>query len=474
MTVSLRAAAHDLLHGPDMRTPVPGPGSRAYLARQEIRESNARSYPRRLPIAVERAQGAYIEDVDGNVFLDFLTGAGALPLGHSHPAVVDAVTRQLATHVHGLDFPTPVKDDFVDAHLALLPGAMRDRMKMHFCGPTGANAVEAALKLCKIATGRSEVVTFQGGFHGSTHGAMAVTGLVSARDGVANLMPGAHFFPYSYCYRCPVGLDPRSCDTNCAGYLVNSLRDSHGGVQRPAAALLEMVQGEGGVIPATLEFVRTVRQLTRELDIPLIVDEVQTGYGRTGSWFAFEQYGIEPDVIVLSKATGGIGLPVAVLLYDRRLDRWQPGAHIGTFRGHQLAFAASVAALREMRRLQVPANARAQGAYLLERLRALRRRHPVVGDVRGKGLMLGLEIVDPGSGRPDGELAARIQNAALQRGLILEVGGRQDAVVRMLPPLNISRQIAATGADVLEAALEAVTGSQPPQSRSTERRSPEE
>lgn len=437
---------------PVVRTEVPGPRSLELLTRQVGRESNARTYPRRLPIAVRRGFGPYVEDVDGNVYLDFLTGAGALPLGHSHPEVVAAVERQLRDHVHGLDLPTPIRDEFVDAQLSLLPEGMRDRMKVHFCGPTGANAVEAALKLCKSHTGRSEVVSFQGGFHGSTHAAMAVTGLVGPKAAVPGRMPDAHFFPYSYCLRCPLALDRRSCDTNCAAYLERSLTDQLGGVPRPAAVLLELVQGEGGVIPATRAFATRVARLARELDVPLIVDEIQTGYGRTGTWFAFEQYGLEPDVVLVSKAAGGIGLPVALMFYHQRLDTWQPGAHIGTFRGHQLAFAAGVETLRVMRRDSVLANVAERGAQLRAGLADLADLHPWIGEVRGLGLMLGVEVVDPLTGAPDGRRAGALQRSALRRGLIVEVGGREDAVVRLLPPLVIDAEVTRTALDILAAA----------------------
>jgi diaminobutyrate-2-oxoglutarate transaminase len=441
---------------PSVRTEIPGPGSRRYLLRQEWNESNARTYPRRIPLAIERAFGPYVQDVDGNVFLDFLAGAGALPLGHSHPEVIEAVERQLRVQVHGLDLPTPIKDEFTETHLALLPAPMAGRMKMHFCGPTGANAVEAALKLCKTYTGRSGVVSFQGGFHGATHGAMAVSGLVDQIEPVPGRLPGVSFFPYSYCLRCPLSLSPDTCSTNCAEYLRASLADSHGGVPKPAAIILELVQGEGGVIPATATFARTIADIAHEQDIPLIVDEIQTGYGRVGTWFAFEQYGIEPDVIIVSKALGGIGLPVAVMFYDRRMDTWAPGAHIGTFRGHQLAFAGSIAALSVMRRDNVLDNVREQGGYLRAELDRMAAVHPFVGQARGMGLMLGIEIVDPRTGAPDGSLAGRIQRAALLRGLIIEIGGRQDAVVRFLPPLNISRETATVAMSIMSAALDDV------------------
>lgn len=439
--------------GPLIRTRVPGPRSTSYLEQQAAHESNARTYPRRLPVAVRRAYGPYLEDVDGNVFIDFLTGAGALPLGHSHPEVVAAVERQLRSYVHGLDLPSHIRSEFTRAHQELLPPAMHGRMKIHFCGPTGANAVEAALKLCKVHTGESTILSFQGAFHGSTHGAMAVSGLVGPKAQVPGRLPDVHFFPYSYCLRCPLDLSPSTCQTNCASYLRNTLDNDFGGIARPAAVILELVQGEGGVVPATKEFVQDVVRTARQRDIPVIVDEIQTGYGRTGSWWAFEQYGIEPDVIVMSKAAGGIGLPVAVIMYDERLDSWAPGAHIGTFRGNHLAFAASVAALGVMRRDQVLDNVVAQGRWLLAALRDLATVHACVGDVRGMGLMVGLEIVDPVTGAVDGGRAAAVQAAALQHGLIIEVGGPQDGVLRLLPPLNISRAVLESAVETLAEAL---------------------
>lgn len=229
--------AGEPLAGPRVRTPVPGPLSAAYLTRQAERESNARTYPRRLPIAIQRASGPFVQDVDGNVFLDFLTGAGVLSLGHSHPAVVAAVRAQLETFVHGLDLPTPAKDRFTELQLEMLPEPMRGRMLIHFCGPTGANGVEAAIKLCRLATGRNGIVSFRGGFHGSS----AVTMSVSGDTGTSRDIPApaieASFFPYSYCARCPLGLAPQTCSVNCAHLLRTALEDGHSGLRRPAAVV---------------------------------------------------------------------------------------------------------------------------------------------------------------------------------------------------------------------------------------------
>jgi len=452
----MTAVAPRPLTAPSVHTGLPGPRSAEYLDRQERRESNARAYPRRLPIAITEGAGSFVRDADGNVFIDFLAGAGVLSLGHNHPELVDAMTGQLGRLTHALDFPTPAKDEFTEAQLAMLPAGLRERMKLHFCGPTGANAVEAAVKLCKTATGRGDIVSFQGGFHGSTHAALSLTGLVSQKRPIPNPVPGVHFFPYSSCHRCPIGLSPDTCAANCAEYLERALNDPNGGIPLPAAVLMELVQGEGGVVPARADFVRRVRNLTRDLDIPLVVDEVQTGCGRTGTWFAFEQYGIEPDVIIASKALSGVGTPVALIIYDKSLDTWAPGAHSGTFRGNQLAFAAGVRAIEIMKRDRILANVDARGDQLGELFAPLAD-HPWVSDVRGVGLMWGVELADPETGAPASKFARSVQDHALHGGLILELGGRGDSVVRLLPPLNVTAEVIETAAGILLSAIDAAT-----------------
>ncbi|MFJ3724433.1 diaminobutyrate--2-oxoglutarate transaminase family protein [Streptomyces sp. NPDC090045] len=439
-------------------TSLPGPASRRLLEQQERNESSARTYPRHTPIAVAGGQGSYLHDVDGNQFLDFLSGAGVLALGHSNPELIAAAQAQLNVASHMLDFPTEAKSEFSTRLLGMLPEAMRDRMKIHFCGPTGADGIDAALKLCKTATGRADVISFHGGFHGSTQSTLAITGLRGSKEHLHNLLPGTTFFPYSYCFKCPLALNPDSCQVNCVRYLENLLADPNGGVRLPAAVVLEMVQGEGGVVPARPEFVTELRRITRELNIPLVVDEVQTGCGRTGTWYAFEQYGIEPDVIVSSKALGG-GHPASVIIYDERLDGWAPGAHTGTFRGNQLAFAAGAALMRIVERDEVLAHVLEIGEFLRAGLDALQLNHaigPMIGEVRGRGLMLGVELNPVGSWTAS-EVAGRVRMAALRRGLLFELAGRDDCVARFLPPLNLSRGEAQEALNILGAAFAEVS-----------------
>ena len=442
------------LNGPKIITPLPGPKSRVLLDRQAQRESNARTYPRGIPIAVARGQGATIEDVDGNVFIDCLGGAGALNVGHSNPAVIQAVQAQLTLATHTLDLPTPVKDKFTDAIFRILPSDLQGKVRIQFSGPTGSDAVEGAMKLVKTVTGRRTMLSFQGGYHGVTAGALAMTGLRSPKEKVASLMPDVHFSPYSYCYRCPLKLAPESCATACANIVESVLADPCSGVTTPAGIIFEAVQGEGGSIPGTPRFLQRLRELASQFNVPLIADEIQCGFGRTGKWFGFEHAGILPDAIVMSKGIGGIGLPISVIVYRQELDTWGPGAHIGTFRGHLPAMAAGVAAIEFIETNGVLAHATEIGEFLKSGFRQIQAHHDIIGDVRGLGLLLGVEIVaGDGSLAPSARHSKRIQQECLQRGLIIETGGRGDCVMRFLPPLVLTRQQAQQVLDIFAQAV---------------------
>jgi len=407
------------------------------LSRQADRESNARTYPRGMPLAVASANGVEIVSVDGKRYLDFFAGAGVLALGHNHPKVVEAVKAQLDVFVHGLDLPTPARDEFVTTLLDLLPAPMRGTMRVHICAPTGSDAIEAALKLCKRATGRTSVIAFQGSYHGMTTGALSVTSLVEVREKISGLMPGVQFTPYAYCSRCPMKLEPTTCGTACASLLETTLTDTHSGVVRPAAMLMELVQGEGGTIIPTSDFVTRANAAARAAEVPFIADEIQAGLGRTGKWLAFEHFDIQPDVIVVSKALGGIGLPISAILYRKELDVWEPGTHIGTFRGNQLAMVAGTTAIRVMREEGVHQNAAERGAELLAGLRSIES--AAIREVRGIGLMLGVEFANPENGAPATTFAKRVRAECFARGLLCELGGRADATLRLLPPLVITR-----------------------------------
>ncbi len=435
------------LHEDGAQVPHPrAPHASEVLDRQGRRESNARTYARNFPIVPVRAAGMEVHDADGRVFLDCLSGAGTLALGHNHPVVLAAIRRVVdsGAPLHTLDFATPEKDAFTSELLSRLPRAFADRARLHFCGPAGTDAVEAALKLTATATGRSSLLAFTGAYHGMTAGALAVTGNVEVRARLGTTSAATTRLPFPYPYRCPFGVGGEDSAHISARYIERLLDDPSGGVLPPSAMILEAVQGEGGAVPAPDGWLREMRRITAERGIPLVLDEVQTGVGRTGAFWGFEHSGVQPDVVVMSKAVGG-SLPLAVIAYDEDLDVWAPGAHTGTFRGNTMAMAAGTATLRFVAEQRLPERAADLGARMLDVLNGMASRHPSIGDVRGRGLMLGVELVDP-TAEPDGcgarppasALAARVRRECLDRGLIVELGGRHDAVVRLLPPLIIT------------------------------------
>ncbi len=431
---------------PALAGEVPGPRSREMLAEQDELESSARSYPRSVPVAIAEGRGATMRDADGNTFIDFFGGAGVLNVGHSHPEVLAAAHAQEGKLVHALDFPTTPKLALMRRLRSLLPGGLRERARFHFGGPTGSDAIEASLKLTRAHTGRESVIAFQGGYHGMTKEALSLTSDTSFGGPTSTPV---HFMPYPYCYRCPLGLKPDSCELACAKLVETTLSDPHAGVPTPAAILIEPIQGEGGTIVPPDGYLREIRRIASDHDVPLICDEIQTGFARTGKMFAVEHEGVTPDAITLSKALGGIGYPISCVAYDERLDTWKQGAHIGTFRGHQVAMAAGLAAIELMQRVDLAAHSAALGELTLELLREAQSGLPAVGDVRGRGLMIGVELVkDRDSKEAWSELAGRVRTECFKRGVVIEVGGHFGNVARFLPPLTITRELMLTGVEI--------------------------
>ena len=435
-----------------------------FIDRQSVFESSARSYPRKFPIALAKAKGCWVEDVEGKRYLDFLNGAGTLALGHNNDEVNQAMVDliQSGAPLHALDIMTPTKEMFLENLFAILPPEFAERAKVQFCSPSGTDATDAAIKLCKTATGRGTVIAFSGGYHGMGHGPMALTGNCTAKNKVQNIMPGVQFMPYPYSYRCPMGIGGEAGTRACIAYLERLLKDPESGVTKPAAIILEPIQGEGGVVPAPVEFLQAVRRITRELGIPMICDEIQCGMGRTGKVFAFEHAGIVPDVILISKAIGGTQ-PMAVVVYDKDLDTWGPGAHAGTFRGNQLAMVAGTVVLKKLQDPAFLADVTRKGKILEEGLLKLKDEVSIIGDVRGKGLMLGIEFIDPNGPKdimghpvPGGEVALKVQRRCLENGLIMEKGGRNGSVMRCLCALNITDDEIKTALSIFEKAVKEV------------------
>ncbi|HJU99684.1 MAG TPA: diaminobutyrate--2-oxoglutarate transaminase family protein [Burkholderiaceae bacterium] len=431
----------------------------------DSRESNARTYARTFNRMMARGQLAKVWDVEGDEYLDFLSCAGALPLGHNHPAVMREVEQFLKSgHIlQGLDIPTVAKHTFMEQLMQVLPPAFAQHARIQFCGPTGSDAVEAAIKLFKTATGRRSIFAFHGGYHGMTLGALSLMGNLGPKAAITGLAPETHFFAYPHSARCPFGVGGEDGETISLNYMESVLSDPESGITKPAMIILEAVQGEGGCIPAPPQWLRRLRAIADQHDIPLVIDEVQTGFGRTGAMFAHEESGIVPDAVILSKALGG-GFPLSLLAYHSRYDKWTAGAHAGTFRGNQIALVAGAATMAYIREHQLHHAAISKGMRLQSGLRALARRVNCIGEVRGRGLMVGAEIVQPGgaaseerSERLDGTMASAIKRECFARGLMIETGGRHGAVLRFLPPLVVSEEEIDHALQILEAAIDAVS-----------------
>lgn len=404
-------------------------------------ESSARTYAASFPRLFVRGKGMRVWDSEGREYLDCLSNAGTLALGHNHPLVGEAVRGFLEADSlqQALDLATPAKHDFVKELFELLPKSLREHGRIQFCGPSGADAVEAAMKLTRHHSGRHDIFAFQGAYHGMTAGALSAMGNVGCKTGF--WLSGVHFLPYPYTFRCPFGTDGSRTEELSLEYLRRVLCDPESGIARPAAIIVEVVQGEGGCIPSSAHWLRGLREITCQHDIALIVDEVQTGLGRTGHLFAIEHAGITPDVLVLSKAIGG-GYPIAVVVYHERFDTWKAGMHAGTFRGNQIAMVAGRVTMEIIQRDGLASQAARRGELLQEGLRRIAAQSPCIGEVRGRGLMIGVEIVRPdcvaGDAPADGALTKSIKQQCFKRGLIIESGGRHGAVLRFLPPLTIS------------------------------------
>ncbi len=390
------------------------------LPRQSMRESAARTYPRALPIVPVRARGLTIEGADGRRYLDCLSGAGTLALGHNHPVVLEAIRKVLdsGAPLDALDLATPVKDAFVTELFRTLPPKLADRARVRFCGPAGTDAVAAAFQLVRTATGRSGLLAFTGAPHGAFDGAADGAFEETFEETRFAVDSRITRLPYPQDYRCSFGVEGARGAGLAADWAESVLGDSRSGLPLPAGMMLEPVQSEGGVIPAPDGWMRRMRQITAARSVPLIADEVQTGVGRTGAFWAVDHSGITPDVMILSHAIGG-SLPLAVLVYRDDLDAWEPGTVADTFPGNQLAMAAGTATLSYVRENSLAERAGTLGARMLDQLRDLARQFPVIGDVRGRGLMIGIELVEAEGNR---EAALAVAGAGPRPGTVAGAG----------------------------------------------------
>jgi diaminobutyrate-2-oxoglutarate transaminase len=404
-------------------------------------ESEVQSYARSFPRVFNRAKGEFLYDEDGNEYLDFLAGAGTLNYGHNNPLFKEKLLEYINSDgiTHGLDLHTRAKGTFLEAFREKILKPRDMDYVMQFTGPTGTNAVEAALKLARNITGRENIISFTNGFHGVSLGALATTGNSHHRGAAGVSLNGSSRMPYD-------GYLGEGIDTTA--YLDKVLSDSSSGIDLPAAAIVETVQGEGGINAASIEWLRNLEQVCRKHGVLLIIDDIQAGCGRTGHYFSFEEAGLKPDMITLSKSLGGYGLPFAVVLFKPELDQWKPGEHNGTFRGNNFAFVTAQAAIDHYWSDDTfSGEILRKGRYVTKRLEAIVARYGEGNfTTRGRGMFQGINCVN-------GEIASSITSKAFEKGLIIETSGAEDHVVKFLCPLVISDTNLKRGIDIVEEAI---------------------
>jgi 4-aminobutyrate aminotransferase len=429
---------------------LPGPKGKALIERDHrvISPSYTRSYP----FAMARGEGAEVWDVDGNRFIDFTTGIAVTATGHAHPEVVQAIKDQADKFIHmaGTDFYYEVEIALAEK---LNEHAPFDEDAKVFFTNSGTEAVEAAVKLARYHSGRGRFIAFYGGFHGRTLGSLAFTASkYTQQGGFFPAMPGVTHVSYSNPYRCPHSRETAACEENCmcADYIENVILSQAVPPEEVAGILVEPIQGEGGYVVPADNFLPRLRQICDKHGILLIADEVQSGMGRSGKWFAVEHWDVEPDIVCIAKGIAS-GMPIGAMVARKSLMTWPPGAHGNTFGGNPIACAAALTTIRLVKEGYME-NAARMGEYILDALAEIQARHPSIGNVRGKGLMIGVEFVKDRAGKePAKALRDAVVHHAFQNGLLLL--GCGTSVIRISPALNISRELVDEGLAIFERAI---------------------
>jgi 4-aminobutyrate aminotransferase len=437
-------------HGPKLVTTLPGPKAQRVVADDDRLISP--SYTRSYPMVAKRGRGVRVEDVDGNEFLDFAAGIAVTSTGHCHPEVVKAIQDQAAEliHISGTDFYYESLVTMAErlSAIAPMPGPHR-----FYYGNSGAEAVECALKIARYHTGRQNVIAFFGAFHGRTMGALSLTASKpQQRRRFAPLMPGVTHVRYPYAYRgCSGGpQEEEAFALGCARYIEEKLFKTTLPPEEVAAIFVEPIQGEGGYVVAPAIFMQELRRICDKYGILLVADEVQSGAGRTGKWWAIEHTGVEPDIVCIAKGIAS-GMPLGICMTRAEIMDWKPGSHASTFGGNPVCIAAALATMDILQREGI-ANAAKMGELMFERLRSWTQRFGIVGEIRGRGLMIGIEIVkDQQSREPAGAWRDRIVDLAFERGLLIL--GCGETAIRLAPPLVVNEHEASIALDILEEAI---------------------
>lgn len=424
----------------------PGPKARAFVVKDE--QFVSPSYTRYYPLVVESANDCVVKDVDGNEYIDLNAGIACMNVGHNHPRVVEAIKSQCDRFLHysNTDFYYKEVINLAEKLAQIAPGECN---KKTYFGNSGTEAVEAAIKLARWHTRKSQFIGFINAFHGRTMGSLAFTSSKPAqRRQFSPFMPGVAHVPYPNCYRCPFKLEHPACSCWCADFIEEEVLQKYMPPEDVAAVLFESIQGEGGYVVPPAEFFQKLKKIADKYGILLIDDEVQSGIGRTGKWFAIEHWDIEPDIICSANALAS-GLPISATIANAKVMDWTGGSHASTFGGNPLSCAAAVAVLDIIKEQHLLDNANKQGAYAMKRLEELKESNSIVGDVRGKGLMIGVELVeDKETKKPSHQKAAEVMVRSWKRGVAVVTCGV--STIRIVPPLTIQTEMLAAALDIVE------------------------
>jgi len=433
---------------PNLVTALPGPKAKALVDRDNAVVSP--SYTRDYPLVARQGRGAMIEDVDGNLFLDFAAGIAVVATGHCHPDVVAAIQKQAGELIHmsGTDFYYPNLVELAERLASIAPGKGPKRV---YFGNSGAEAIEAAIKLVKYHTKRDKLIAFHGAFHGRTMGALSLTASRSIqRKGFGTLLSGVFHMPFPDTYRGTYGVRPESASADCLSYLENELFRRRVDPEEVAGIFIEPIQGEGGYLPAPVDFLQGLQRICRKYGIMLVADEVQSGMGRTGKWWASNHAEIEPDIICTAKGIAS-GMPLSAIIASSQVMDWKPGAHASTFGGNPVCIAASLATLKLLESGYI-ANAARMGDVIMKRTADWTEKHKIVGQIRGRGLMIGMELVrDQKTKEKAQDLRNKLVQMAFHKGLLILGSG--DTTIRLCPPLLVNEQQAGFALDTLESCL---------------------
>ena len=439
-------------NAPLLKTKIPGPKSKEFLDIQDTLETSSRSYTSFFRFAIDYGKGSTVVDMDGNVFIDWFGGVSVLNLGHGHPAVMNALKSQVEKITHITEVPTEARIKYLKTLNSVLPGKMRNNSKVHMT-VTGADACEAAVSLARYNSKKPTIIAFSGSYHGIAGGIVGATSNYHYRDYAGFSSQNYVYAPYPYPYRFSSKTNPEDISKEVVERIVDMIRDPYSGVPPVGGIIVEPVQGEGGYIIPPDDFLPMLRETCDEHSIPLIIDEVQSGIGRTGKLWASEYQNVTPDIMCISKSIGG-GIPISSIVYRKDFDQIPKAFHLGTYRGNPLGMAAGAAILNVVKDEQFLERVRSKGRYLLKRFQEIQGNSSIIGDVRGRGFMVANEIVTNKQDKAPGtELAGKIRGSLFNKGLLMHTCGHYGNVMRFMAPLTIEDDLLDTGISLFQEAI---------------------